>query len=530
MKKLIEFFIKYPVGVDALLIGFFLFGYISYNHLNTTFFPLVESRNITISAVYPGASPEEIEEGVINKIEQNLKGLTGVEQYTSTSNENRGTITVDVIKGYDANMVLEDVKNAVENVASFPTGLEPVRVAKRENLTLAMSMALTGEGVDLHSLKTEARRIEQELRLAEGISKVSLSGFPAEEIEIALDKSTLRKYDLTLSQIAAALRATNLDITGGTIKGTQEEMLIRSRNKEYDAQELQNVVVSSRPNGETIRLKDLGEVRNRWEDSPSRAAFNSISSVEITVNNTDQEDLLQTCDYLRNYIQEYNAKTDHMQLDIITDFSVTLQQRKELLFENGLLGFFLVLILLALFLNLRLAFWVAIGIPVSFAGMFILATFFGITINVISLFGMIVVIGILVDDGIVIAENIYSHFERGKPLLKAALDGTVEVIPSVVSAVLTTIIAFSSFFFLDGRAGDFFSEMSFIVVATLAVSLVEGLLFLPAHLSHAKLERNAKMNPVQSAATNALFKFRDRFYGPFLRWSLHNKIITSAFS
>jgi len=529
MKKLIEFFIKYPVGVDALLIGFFLFGYISYNHLNTTFFPLVESRNITISAVYPGASPEEIEEGVINKIEQNLKGLTGVEQYTSTSNENRGTITVDVIKGYDANMVLEDVKNAVENVASFPTGLEPVRVAKRENLTLAMSMALTGEGVDLHSLKTEARRIEQELRLAEGISKVSLSGFPAEEIEIALDKSTLRKYDLTLSQIAAALRATNLDITGGTIKGTQEEMLIRSRNKEYDAQELQNVVVSSRPNGETIRLKDLGEVRNRWEDSPSRAAFNSISSVEITVNNTDQEDLLQTCDYLRNYIQEYNAKTDHMQLDIITDFSVTLQQRKELLFENGLLGFFLVLILLALFLNLRLAFWVAIGIPVSFAGMFILATFFGITINVISLFGMIVVIGILVDDGIVIAENIYSHFERGKPLLKAALDGTVEVIPSVVSAVLTTIIAFSSFFFLDGRAGDFFSEMSFIVVATLAVSLVEGLLFLPAHLSHAKLERNAKMNPVQSAATNALFKFRDRFYGPFLRWSLHNKIITISF-
>jgi len=529
MKKLIEFFIKYPVGVDALLIGFFLFGYISYNNLNTTFFPLVESRNITISAVYPGASPEEIEEGVINKIEQNLKGLTGVEQYTSTSNENRGTITVDVLKGYDANMVLEDVKNAVENVASFPTGLEPVRVAKRENLTLAMSMALTGEGVDLHSLKAEARRIEGELRLADGISKVSLSGFPAEEIEIALDKSTLRKYDLTLSQIATALRTTNLDITGGTIKGTQEEMLIRSRNKNYEAQDLQNVVVQSRPNGQTIRLKDLGEVRNRWEDSPARAAYNGISSVEITVNNTDQEDLLQTCEYLRGYIDTYNANTDHMQLDIITDFSVTLQQRKELLFENGLLGFFLVLVLLALFLNLRLAFWVAIGIPVSFAGMFVLATFFGITINVISLFGMIVVIGILVDDGIVIAENIYSHFERGKPLLKAALDGTVEVVPSVVSAVLTTIIAFSSFFFLDGRAGDFFSEMSFIVVATLAVSLIEGLLFLPAHLSHAKLDREAKMNPVQSAATKALFKFRDRVYAPFLNWSLNNKIITISF-
>ena len=529
MKKLIEFFIKYPVGVDALLIGFFFFGWVSYNNLNTTFFPLVESRNITIAAVYPGASPEEIEEGVVNKIEQNLKGLTGVEQYTSTSNENRATINVQVLKGYDADLVLEDVKNAVENVSSFPTGLEPVRVSKRENLTLAMSMALTGEGVDLLSLKQEARKIEQELRLQDGISKVSLGGFPDEEIEIALDKSTLRKYDLSLSQIATALRTTNLDITGGTIKGTQEEMLIRSRNKQYDAADLQNVVVSIRPNGQTIRLKDVGTVRNRWSDNPSRAAFNSITSVEITVNNTDQEDLLQTCEYLREYIDLYNGSTEHMQLDIITDFSVTLQQRKELLFENGLLGFFLVLILLTLFLNLRLAFWVAIGIPVSFAGMFVLATYFGITINVISLFGMIVVIGILVDDGIVIAENIYAHFERGKPLLQAALDGTVEVIPSVVSAVLTTIIAFSSFFFLDGRAGDFFSEMAFIVVATLAVSLIEGLLFLPTHLSHAKLDRNAKMNPVQSAATKMLFRFRDKLYAPFLKWSLSNKIITISF-
>ena len=261
MKKLIEFFIKYPVGVDALLIGFFLFGYISYNNLNTTFFPLVESRNVTITMIYPGASPQEIEEGVVNKIEQNLKGLTGVEQYTSTSNENSASIDVQVLKGYDTDLVLEDVKNAVQNVASFPTGLEPVRVSKRENLTLAMSMALTGEGVDLISLKKEARKIERELRLRDGISKVSLSGFPNEEIEIALDKSTLRKYDISLNQIATALRSTNIDITGGTIKGSQEEMLIRSRNKKYDAQDLQNVIVLTRPNGQTIRLE------RRWNCS-----------------------------------------------------------------------------------------------------------------------------------------------------------------------------------------------------------------------------------------------------------------------
>ena len=230
--------------------------------------------------------------------------------------------------------------------------MEPIRVAKRENLTLAMSMALSGEGVDLISLKQEARRIERELRLVDGISKISLGGFPDEEIEIALDKSTLRKYNLSLTQIATALRSTNLDITGGTIKGTQEEMLIRSRNKQYDAEAIQNVVVYTRPSGETLRLKDVGTVRNRWADAPTRAQFNGIPSVELIVNNTDEEDLLQTCAFLRSYVADYNATNSNLQIDVIRDFSVTLEQRKELLFENGLLGFFLVLLLLTL-----LQFW-----------------------------------------------------------------------------------------------------------------------------------------------------------------------------
>ena len=255
----------------------------------------------------------------------------------------------------------------------------------------------------------------------------------------------------------------------GTIKGSQEEMLIRSRNKNYEAQELQNIIVYTRPNGQVIRLKDVGTVRDRWADNPTRASFNSIPSVEITVNNTDQEDLLATCEYLNDYINTYNASTGNMQLDVIRDFSVTLQQRKDLLFENGLLGFVLVLILLTLFLNMRLAFWVAIGIPVSFAGMFILANYFGITINVISLFGMIVVIGILVDDGIVIAENIYAHYEEGKPLLTRRF-GRYSRGNSIGSqcGIDDHYCIFKGFFFLDGRAGDFFSEMSFIVIATLS--------------------------------------------------------------
>lgn len=529
MKRLIQFFVKYPVGVDTLLIGFFVFGYLAYNNLNTTFFPIVEERIIMIEAVYPGASPQEIEEGIVNKVEQNLKGLTGVERYTSVSSENSARITVEVLKGQDADEVLELVKNAVNAVPSFPTDMEPMRVYKRQNQTLAMSMALTGEDTDLYDLKNEARRIERELRRVPGISKVTITGFPAREIEVSLDKNSLKRFGLSVEQVSTAIARSNTDISGGILKGAEDELLIRSRNKEYDAVFMQNMVVATTSTGGVVYLKDVGEVRNRWADQPTRAAFNGKPSVEITINNTDEEDLLSTCEYTKEYIDEYNSYGNALRLDVITDYSVTLQQRKDLLFENGLLGFFLVLVLLSLFLNPRLAFWVAIGIPVSFAGMFVLAGYFGITINVISLFGMIVVIGILVDDGIVISENIYSHYEKGKPLLRAAVDGTLEVMPSVVSAVLTTIIAFSAFFFLDGRAGDFFSEMSFIVIATLAVSLIEGLLFLPAHLSHAKLKRKEEATSIQGKITKRLFKFRDRVYAPFLRWSLQYKFITIAF-
>ncbi len=520
MKKLITYFIKYPIGVDVILLGFLLFGWLSYGSLNTTFFPVVESRIIAIQVVFPGASPEEVEEGIISKIEENLKGTTGVERYTSISSENSGSITVEVLKGYDPDLVIEDVKNAVNRVPSFPGGMEPIVIFKRENLTSAINFAISGEGVDLKTLKSIARDVERDLITVPGISKVELSGFPEEEIEIAISEEALRAYGITFQEAALTLRGSNVDVTGGTVKGPREEIIIRAREKKYNADELVNLEIKALPDGRIIRLKDIGTVRDRWSDNPNRSEMNNKPSVEVNVQNTDQEDLLSTSEYIKAYIEKFNAENDNVRADIIRDFSVTLQQRKELLFENGLVGIILVLILLTLFLNIRLAFWVAIGIPVSFAGMFILAGFFDVTINVISLFGMIVVIGILVDDGIVISENIYNRYEKGESLLMAALNGTLEVLPAVASSILTTIVAFSSFYFLDGRAGDFFSELAFIVIATLAVSLFEGLLFLPAHLAHSKLKRVEHKNLLERSTDRLMRFMRDKLYAPSLLFFL----------
>lgn len=523
MKKFIAYFIRYPISVNTLMATLAFFGLLAMFSLSSTFFPIIPSRYINIQTVYPGASPEEIEEGIVQKIEENLKGTTGVERITSVSSENSASITVEIFKGYDADKALEDVKNAVNAIASFPVGMEPVLVFKRENINFTIEFAISGENVSLHSLKEIARAVEADLQTAPGISKVALSGFPNEEIEIALDEEKMQAYGLSFEQVAAAIASENLEITGGQIKGSTEQLLIRARNKAYYGRELEHLPVISRANGQEVQLKDIAQVRDQFEDQPGRLLVNGQPAVRVTVNNTDEEDMIPTADYVKDYVARFQLENPSLSTTILRDASVTLLQRRELLIKNGVIGFFLVLVFLAFFLNLRVAFWVALGIPISFLGMFILANYAGVTINVVSLFGMIVVVGILVDDGIVISENIYQHYERGKTPIRAAVDGTLEVLPAVVSAILTTIIAFSTFYFLEGRAGDFFSEMAFVVMATLAVSLIEAALFLPSHLAHSRALMTKDRNALERSMDRFVRFLRERTYAPVLRFLLDHR-------
>jgi multidrug efflux pump subunit AcrB len=495
-------------------------GIFGYFQMKTTFFPEIESRLITIQCIYPGSSPEEIEEGVINKIEENLKGLTGIERVTSVSSENAGNVNVEVLKGYDTDIILQDVKNAVDRISSFPIDMEPLVIFKLENLGRVLSFAIYGD-VPLTTLKKKAREVEEELLGMEGLSKIIITGFPEEEIEVAFREKDLRAYDITFEEAASTIRNTNLEITGGTIKTDTEELLIRADNKEYNAKDLLDIVVKNNPEGGVIRLHQIAEVRDRWEDSPQRTFIDGQLGVVITVQNTLEEDMLSIAERVKVYIQNYNLTEEEVSAKIVDDASVTLTQRIDLLTKNGIIGFFIVLILLAMFLHFRLAFWVALAIPISFAGMFICASILGVTINVISLFGMIVVIGILVDDGIVIAENIYQHFEKGEEPFTAALNGTMEVLPAVFSAIVTTIIAFSAFFFIDGTLGDFFREMAIVVAFSLIFSLVEGAIILPAHIAHSKALRvDANPNIIMRGLDKMMRILRDNLYSPVLNWAV----------
>ena len=531
MKRFLEFFIKYPITVNAMLFGFIIFGAVAWSQLNSTFFPLFPERFIVVNAIYPGASPVEIEEGVVNKIEENLKGISGIERFTSSSSENLATITVEVERNTNSKEVLDDVENAVNQISSFPGNMEPITVFLRENLTLTITFALTGEGLSLSSLKSSARNLEDELRKVEGISKVELLGLPSEEIEIALNQEKMRAYGLDFTTISNAVASNNLDITGGKIKTEGEELLIRARYKSYDPTDLLKVVIKADAEGKIVRLGDLATVNRQFADEPAGVGLNGKTAVKVLINNTDSEDILSTAESVKAFVDQFNSEQQTIEASIVNNRADLLEQRKALLIENGLIGVFLVLILLSLFLNFRVAFWVAAGLPISFFGMFIIATYFGVTINVISLFGMIVVVGILVDDGIVVSENIYHHYEKGKSRIQAAIDGTLEVLPAVISAVLTTIIAFSTFFYINGRAGDFFSEMSFIVIATLGVSLIEALIILPSHIGHSKaLTHKYKKNALERGLEKGLYKMREKFYQPILEFALRYKFLIFSFS
>ena len=528
MRNFLAFFIKYPVAVNVIMFSVAIFGYLGLQQTKSSFFPLDDSKLIFINIAYPGASPVEIEEGVVLKIEDNLRGLVNIDRVTSASQENTASITVEIEEGADIDIVLANVKNAVDRVPSFPVDMEPPVISKQENINTAISFTLSGKGVPLKTLKEFARKVEDDIRAIPNISQIEVGGYPNEEIEIAVRENDLIAFNLSFAEVAAAVRNSNIITTGGNIKTDTEEYLIRANNRAYFGNELDYIVVKASLEGQIVRLKDVATIRDKWSEVPDRINFNGNSAVQITISTTNNEDLLYATEKIKEYIKKFNEKNDVLKLQVSNDSSVALNARQKLLVDNGIIGIILVLVFLSIFLKPSIAFWVAVGLPFSFLGLFIFAPSF-MTINVISLFGMIIVIGILVDDGIVIAENIYDQYERGKSKVQAAIDGTMQVFPPIIAAILTTIIAFSTFIFLPDRIGSFFGQIAKVVGIILLISLVEAFLILPSHLSHSRaLDKNAKPFILNIWADKGISWIRDNLYVPVLRFVLNNSIFGFA--
>lgn len=525
MKKAIQYFIKYHITADVLLLLIGILGVLSAINIQRSQFPRVESREISIETTYIGASPSEVEKGITIKIEEEIDGLEGIKKVSSTSVENLSTVKVEIFSNYKIENILSDVKNAIDRINTFPDDAETPVIYKRERTDAAADIMVSGD-VDLNTLKQFAEKAEQQLLAKKNISKVTVSGYPDEEIEIAIREKALDAYQLTFADVARVVQGSNIELTGGKLEMGNTKITIRAENKVYYAEQLENIIVQTSANGTNILLKDIADIKNQWADIPQREFYNGQPAAKLQVMSRLSEDIITTATEAKEFVEEFNQENEIVEAFLLRDGSIGIQQRTDLLVNNGLIGFFLVLFLLGLFLKPRIAFWVALSIPISIAGMFIVMPFSTVNINMLSLFGLILVIGILVDDGVVIAENIFQKYEKGISAKTAAIEGVMEVLPSVISAVITTCWFFMLFFLIEGQMGDFMSNIAFVVIATLLFSLIEGFFILPAHIAHSKdLQQSDKKNVMERTST-AFFDFlKDQLYGPTLRFCINNKMI-----
>ncbi len=527
MRKIVERFVEYPVYANLIIAFVILAGGFSLLNMHKAFFPERESRYISISVFYPGASPQEMEEGVTARLEEAVRGIVGIKEITSTSVENSSRVTIETTGEYPVDEVLMEVKNAVDGISALPSAAERPIVAKQRSRSPGVRMSLTpsdGSEVDLMTLKDHAQRIEEDLYNSGVVSQISISGFPSPELSVEVREEALLRYNITFSDIMRAIQSNNRDISGGQIKSEEEELMIRLRSRSTDPNKIGNIILRGQEDGGFIRIRDVAEVKKKFADTSYETWVNGKQSVSINIEKLPEEDLEEITEYTYNYIEEFNGKNLGVELETSRAFLNILQSRLDLLTKNGLIGLGLVILSLSVFLSIRLSLWVSFGIPFSFLAMFIFAGYLGITINMISLFGMILVIGILVDDGIVIAENIYLYFEKGMSPMKAAVEGTMEVLPAVLTSITTTIIAFMPLLFLSGTRMEMMFHMAIVVIGALFFSLFEAFFVLPAHLSsHRVLNRKnleAKNKGIKKYFEGFIVWLRENIYHHMLYWLL----------
>lgn len=531
IRGIVAYFVKYPILANIIIAITLIGGILTLLNTKQSFFPTRTVNTLQINVAYPGAAPEEMEEGVTTKIEEAIKSIPGIDEITSTSSENSASIRIKILESYDIDEIYTEVKNSVDAISSFPVSAEKPVIYKIKPSTPAQWMAVTGD-VDLYTLKKFAEKIEDDLMASGIISQINLMGFNPREISIEVSENNLKRYGLTFDQVANAVRSNNRDISAGSIKAENEEILIRSNAKETEAGAISDIVLRSNPDGSKLLLRDVAQIKEQFSDAPNKSTLNGKRAVFIQVLKLEDEDLKEISTFVNSYAEEFNSINSAVQLNVSFDFMDYLQQRLDMLSSNGIVGLMLVLIALGTFLSLRLSFWVAWGIPSSFLGMFIIGSFFGLTINMMSLFGMIVVIGILVDDGIVIAENIYSHFEKHKNPVKAAIEGTMEVLPAVFTSVTTTIVAFLPLLLLTGGF-EFLRDMGIVVILSLGFSLIEAFFVLPAHLASRSVlsvkKEDTRSYKIRKAINKGLDYLKYNLYGRALQYTMQYRFIAVCF-
>lgn len=533
MQKMVEWAIRHPTVVNLMMIGILAVSLFAMDQLPKETFPETALDEIRVDVEYRGAGPKEVETGVLIKIEEAVTSIVGIHKISSEAKENVATVRLELQRGSDTRRILRDVKDAIGRISTFPDNVKTPVIYKPINRESVMEFALSGNATRTQ-LQTLADDIKDQLLRLSLVKQVNLSGTKKREIAIEINEESLRRYQLKVADVTQALKAANFDMSGGKIRMPGEDIRVRIYGKKYLAKDIEQLIIRNLPGGNAIRIRDIARAKESFEDDPKELLYKGKPAILLSIVSTREENVLKIAAQVKSYHAQLKKKLPPgIRMEVFEDTTISLKSRIQLLLTNGGQGLFLVLFVLAFFMNVRLAFWVAAGLFLSILGSFISALTVGLSINMLSLFGLILVIGILVDDAIVVAENVYVHLERGKSPVQAAIDGTMEVLPAVLTAVTTTCLTFMPLFFMGGFIGKFIYMIPAMVIAALLWSLFESFFILPPHLAHSLKPRNSveyTQNRVRKW-TEGLFEIlRVKIYANMLKRTLHYRWATLAFA
>jgi multidrug efflux pump subunit AcrB len=534
MNTFLSWFAKNSVAANLMMALIIASGLLTFSGIKQEVFPEFSSDLITVTVPYLGAAPEEVEEAVCVRIEEEIQSLEGIKRITSRASEGLGTVTIELLPGKDVRKLLDDVKARVDAIETFPEETEKPIIQELLNRRQVINMAISGN-TDEKTLRILSDKIREEILLLPGITQAEVVNVRPYEISIEVSEQALRRFDLTFDEVAQAIRRSSLDLPGGSIKTKGGEVLLRTRGMAYVGRDFEDIVLRTRPDGSRVLVGDVSKVVDEFAETDQSARFDGNPSALVQVFRVGDEDAIQVATAVKEYVTEAQRRMpEGIMLTIWNDDSEVLKSRLDLLYRNGRSGLILVFLLLALFLRLRLAFWVALGIPISFLGALWMMPTFDVSINMISLFAFILVIGIVVDDAIIVGESIYTEYEKGKTGLQAALDGLKGVAVPVIFAVLTSVAAFWPLLTVEGGIGKIMRFIPIIVILTLLFSLFESLFILPSHLSHLKVNNmpprgwRGFWTRFQAKFNTQFHRFIDKSYKPSLEFGLKYRYITLA--
>jgi len=529
---MIRWFAKNGVAANLLMIILVVGGLFSLWTMKMELFPAFSLDYISISVPYPGAAPEEVEETICKRIEERIEDLEGIKELSSVATENIGVVTVEVERGFDLTKLQDKIRNRVDAIQTFPEMAERPTIEELAVQREILSLAIHGDA-DRLTLKKVALKVRDELVLLPGISQVDIQTTPY-EVSINISENKLREHNLRFENVLAAVRTHSLDLSGGNLENDAGKILLRTKGQAYERLDFEEIPILHHADGSRLLLRDIATIHDGLEDVRVEAIFQGQPAEFLSVKEVGSQGPIEMSQKIREYIEKTNPLLPKgIQLTAWSDTSFYLKGRLNMLITNGMIGLSLVLLILTLFLRPSLALWVSIGIPISFLGTFFVMPLMGITINLVSLFAFILVLGIVVDDAIVVGESVFTQFQKHGPGVESSIAGTHKVSVPVTFAVLTSTVAFIPILFIPGFMGKLLAPIPLIVIPTLLFSLLESKLVLPYHLSLCNVGHGTreKLNPLlraQRKVADGLEHIIDTLYRPILKVSLHHRYSTHS--